>query len=271
MSYDVNERSVQDGAPIELYEFRAPGYTPYRYTSAPVPITRQGFLFTPKAMNRSRLKVATHDSDDHYLEITLPANDPYIQTFGVQIAPPGLELLIYRYHAGDTPESALALWLGPVTAITISGDTATVRTSSAFGAILSGNLPSVYFQAPCNWTLYDAQCKVDRDLWSFTAEVVAVVANVVTLNAWDTDFDAVSFLGGEIVIPRNGERRMIAIRSAEDVTVSFPFSDMRIGDEVRLSAGCNHSFEDCRDKFNNAVEYGGDRFVPWINIFESGL
>lgn len=271
MSYENNERSVQNGAPIELYEFRAPGYRPFRYTSAPVAISRHGQIYSPRAMERSRLKIATQDTDDHYLEITLPSYDQYVRQFGVKIAPFGLEVAIFRYHDSDPPESAIALWLGPVTAITIAGDTATIRTSSAFGAILSGNLPSVYFQAPCNWTLFDAQCKVNRDLWSFTATVTSVNANTVSLSAWDPGFESTSFLGGEMVCPRTGERRMIALRSGLSVTLSFPFADIEIGDTIRLSAGCNHSFSDCRDKFNNAVEYGGDRFVPWINIFESGL
>lgn len=271
MSYTAREQGVQTGAPIELYEFRAPGYLPFRYTSAAYDVTRLGQTFTAKAMDRSNLKIATQDTEDHYLEITLPASDPYIRTFGVQVAPIGLELMIYRFHEGDDPATAVALWLGPVTAITIDGDTAKVRTSSLFGAILSGNLPSVYFQAPCNWTLYDEQCGVNRDLWSFTATVVLVTSNTIEIDAWPTGFGSVSFLGGEMVLPRNGERRAISFRTGTDVVVNFPFADIQVGDDIRISAGCNHSWDDCKNKFNNAVNYGGCKQIPWINIFMDGI
>lgn len=271
MSYTDREQGVETGAPIELYEFRAPGYLPFRYTSAAYNITRLGATYTAKAMERSRLKVATQDTDDHYLEIKIPANDPYVIRFGVQVAPIGLELTIYRFHEGDDPATAIALWLGPVTAITIDGDQATIRTTSIFGAMLSGNLPSVYFQAPCNWTLFDEQCGVNRDLWSFTATVTNITANTITLNAWSPTFASVSFLGGEMVLTRNGERRAIAFRTGTDIVVNFPFADLEIGDSVRLSAGCNHSFDDCKNKFNNAVNYGGCKQIPWINIFMEGI
>lgn len=271
MTYATREASTSDGAPIELYEFRAPGYLPYRYTSAGHDVVRFSQTFVSKPINRSALKVATQDADDHYMEITLPANDPYVQAFGVKIAPMGLELMIYRYHDGDTPESAISLWLGPITSITITGDDAKIRTSSIFGAMLSGNLPSVYFQAPCNWVLYDEQCGVNRDLWSFTTTVVNVTANSIELNAWNPAFAAISFLGGEVVLPRSDERRAISFRTGNDVVVTFPFADLRVGDTVRLSAGCNHSWDDCTIKFGNGVNYGGCRHIPWINVFMDGI
>jgi uncharacterized phage protein (TIGR02218 family) len=271
MTYATREASVSDAAPIELYELRAPGYLPYRYTSAAHDVIRLGQTFITKPLKRSELKVATQDADDHYLEVTLPASDPYVKAFGVRIAPLGLEMMIWRYHDGDDPADAIPLWLGPITSITIAGDDAKIRTSSIFGAMLSGNLPSVYFQAPCNWTLYDDQCGVNRDLWSFTATVVNLAENSIELNAWNPAFDSVSFLGGELVLPRNGERRSIALRAGNDVLVTFPFADLKVGDTVRLSAGCNHSFNDCKNKFNNAVNYGGCRYIPWINVFADGI
>lgn len=46
--------------------------------------------------------------------------------------------------------------------------------------------------------------------------------------------------------------------------VEMPF-EIAAGDVCSLVAGCNRTFVDCRDKFNNVVEFGGSRFQPFTD------
>ena len=64
-------------------------------------------------------------------------------------------------------------------------------------------------------------------------------------------FDDAYLKAGEIVCARSGERRMILNNVANTITINYPFNDLRIGDTVELTAGCDHSFSTCTAKFSN--------------------
>lgn len=272
MSHDEREVSTYDAAPVELYEFRGLDGTTYRYTSSPVNVQRGGQLFEAASVDRNQLKAGTQDGDKHNLEITLPARVQLVLDYATRISPPKLDLTIYRYHEGEDPvDDAIIYWVGPVVTFKISGDLATVTSTSIFGTALGGNIPSVYFQSPCNWVLYDGQCQVNRAAWEFTDQPVDVGNNVIKLSAIPPQYSPSDFNGGEIACARTGERRMIVLADGVNMTINYPFSDLTTTDDITVSAGCDHSFETCRDKFNNPIRFGGDRFIPYVNPFAEGL
>lgn len=272
MAYTTNENSVDSAAPIELYEFRGLDGTAYRFTSSPVDVKRGAFTYRSETVKRGALKAGSQDGDQHVLEIELPATTQMVADYATQISPPKLDLTIYRYHDGDDPlNDAVIYWLGPVVTFKLSGNRAFVRSSSIFGSALGGNIPSVYFQSPCNWVLYDAQCRVNRSLFEFSTTPTAVGANTVEIPSIPAQFTPATFLGGEIQVPRTGERRMIIGVNATIFSVNYPFSDIKSTDDINIAAGCDHAFSTCKAKFNNAINFGGDRFIPWVNPFAEGI
>lgn len=272
MTYDAREASDFDAAPIELYLFRGLDGTTYAYTSNATEVSRGSEIYQPVTMKRNALRNGTQEGDQHNLEVTLPARTPMVLDYATRITPPKLDLTIYRYHQGQDPQTeAVIYWMGPVVSFKLSGDLGIVRSTSIFGAALSGSVPSVYYQAPCNWVLYGAECQANATPWTFTRKPTAVGTSTVEISSFPAGKVDTDFLGGDVSCARTGEKRMIVAIVGTTITVTYPFADLKESDDIQIRAGCDHSFATCRDKFNNAKRYGGCRFIPWINPFAEGL
>lgn len=271
MTYQGSEVSVSSAKPVELYKFVGT-YANFFYTSGPVPVTFLGDTYLPIAIKRSEVKAGTQEDDGLDLSIDLPSSSDLAQTYGFSGTPPKLALTIYRYHRG-APTDYVAYWTGPVTNINTNGGKSTVRSPSSLGHALQGNLPNVYYQAPCNHVLFDSRCGIVEADWTVVTTVSAVdatdgkkitVLSVGTLGG--------KLVGGELSLP-SGERRMITAQVGNVVTVNFPFFALTAGTAIGLVAGCDHAYGgDCSaSKFNNQVKFGGFPFIPAENVFQTGM
>jgi uncharacterized phage protein (TIGR02218 family) len=153
----------------------------------------------------------------------------------------------------------------------VSRGLATVRIPSVLSLALQGDLPSVYYQTPCNHVLGDARCKVNLSL--FDHETVATYSEDVIVAVKDQGIFAEGFFNaGEIINILTGERRMVIAQTADIFTVNFPFARLWPGAAIRMVAGCNHAYEgDCRTKFDNNPNYGGFPLIPIDNPFSAGI
>lgn len=272
MSYNEKEESDHGGSPIELYLFEGVGSKRYLYTTDNQDVVRNGLVYESVAMSRDSLKAGTQSGDDHALEIELPVRTQLVIDYATRISPPILNLTIYRYHNGDDPLlDSVIYWTGPVVSFNVGVDTAVVRSKSIFGSALSGNVPSVYYQSPCNWVLYDGRCQVSRPAWTFNADLVAVSLYEIEVDNIPSGFAAGTFIGGEMVCDRTGERRSLVGQVGNILTANYPFADLQMGDTVTVSAGCDHSAATCKNKFNNRARYGGFLHIPWNNPFADGV
>lgn len=264
MAYQDTETGIQSGAPIEVFKFTG-SFTTYRYTSYAEPVTVGGEVYNPIAIKRDTLKVGTQEESQLALEISLPFTDPMVQEYAYDQAPPSLVCEILRVHETDTNDN-ITLWKGRVTSFTVEGALAKVRVPSIFGFILQGSTPSPRYQAPCNHILYDARCGVNEALFRETRSVTGFVGNIVTSDAI-TQIPA-DLQGGMIRLD-NGEARMITSIVGLDITVTYPFSSITVGQTMDIIQGCDHSFATCKAKFNNGDRYGGCPLVPPRNPFTS--
>lgn len=265
MSYDIAEMSGHDGAPVECYKFIG-SFRTYRYTSSAREETVNGETYLPIAGKRGTVRSGTQADDTLSLEIELPFDVDVVRDYAYAESPPSLALEVYRVHRGTSfATDWVLLWKGKVSAFNVDGRIAKIRVPSIFSRALQGDLPSAYYQAPCNHVLYDARCKAVRGDHSVTTTVSAVGTNAFDVLD-DGGVDAV-LKAGEAVNNRNGERRLILNNVAGTVTISYPFVDLRVGDEVELVEGCDHSFATCKAKFNNSINYGGHPFIPADNPF----
>jgi uncharacterized phage protein (TIGR02218 family) len=269
--FSDRELSVHDSQPIECFEFIG-SYVTYRYTSADIEVTVNGNVYTPAAVSRTGIRAGTHDEDNIQVEIEMPITMKLVVDYGFQITPPALNLTIYRVHRGTNFATDFSVyWKGPVTNIGIEDDKATFTVPSAFAAALSGAIPSIGFQAPCNRVLFDSGCKVSRGFYSVTTTVAATDGDVIQLMSNGGFADGL-FIGGEIADTAHNDRRMIIAHSANLVTVNYPFAKLTVGTTVEVTAGCNHAFNgDCKNRFSNQINFGGFPFIPSINPFAEGL
>ncbi len=271
MTYIDTEVSDTDGAPIELYRFHGT-YQNFYYTSAQLPIIFQAsdddvaHSYLPIALQRSALNVGTQEDDAQALTIDIGVQHELVKAYAFRVSPPDLELTIFRYH--DIGQY-VPYWRGPVSDVKATGGKATIRAPSVLTYALSSDIPNVFFQTPCNHTLFDSRCKVPEVDWT----VAAVVVNVAGRNIEITDVGALAgfCIGGELILS-SGERRMMTAQAGNIITVNFPFSQIEIDEPVILKTGCDHAYTgDCRERFDNNVNFGGYPFIPPENPFETGM
>lgn len=268
-TYEDFERSAHDGAPVECYKFMG-SFRTYRYTSAESEQVVNGETYAPAPVKRGQVKAGTQSDDTLSLDIELPFNTDVVRDYAYAESPPSLTVEVYRVHRGSDPAVEWALyWKGKATSFTVENWTAKIRVPSIFARALQGDLPNVYWQAPCNHVLYDSRCKVSR---------AAHTINTTVLTVGSTAFDVGSDGGvdnalkaGEAVCIRTGERRLIMGNTAGTIYINYPFVDLREGDDVQLVDGCDHSFTTCGAKFANKTNFGGHPYIPADNPFSGEI
>lgn len=269
MSYTSLEEGVQTSAPVECYKFIG-SFRNYYYTSADRAVTIAGQVYDPVPVTRSRVKSGTHKDDSLMLDLQLPFDVQVVQDYAFAQTPPTLTVEVYRQQIDDlTGLSYILFWKGVVRGYTVDDRLATVHVPSIFSLALQGEVPNVYYQTPCNHTLYNNRCTVVRTSHRFTGLILTVNSTDIVMAATPA---ADSILkAGEIVNLRNGERRMILENIGPIITLGYPFVDLVVGDSVELVKGCDHSLATCKAKFSNVINFGGFKYIPAENPFEGSV
>ena len=267
MAYQDDETGLTTARPIELFKFIGT-YNNYYFTSYTEQVISGGQIYTPLYIDRNKLKVATQEQTENALEITMPFDHPMVREYAYQNAPPDLDFELIRAHETD-PNDSVTLWAGRVTGFSVEGRTAKLKVPALMSYALNGNAPTPRYQAPCNHILYDARCGVDPAVNQHVTTVTQVTGNIVTLASYPwAPNDAVA---GQLISPA-GEQRMVVSTVGTDITVTYPFANLLVGDTVTIRKGCDHAFEgDCKNKFNNGARFGGFPIVPARNPFTSTL
>lgn len=153
------------------------------------------------------------------------------------------------------------------------------RKAGAFHAELRGltealNQPQGrVYQAPCGAVLGDTRCGVDLadPAFSVEADIDAIDAGRVFDFARLDEFEPDWFTRGTLEVlsgPAAGLRQHIkqddvAADSARRVGLWQPLGAMpRVGDRVRLIAGCDKRADTCRLKFSNFMNFQGFPHIP---------
>ena len=271
MSYLDYELSDNNAQPIEGYEFIGT-YAIYRYTSADVPITINGHLYSPIPCERSNLLTGTQVDDNVDLTIVMPATTQIVLDYAFNVAPPDLMCNVYRVHRGSNyAQDWILYWTGRVHNFSIEDHKASLSIPSTFGMSLAGNVPTSFYQTVCNHVLFDSHCKVNRALFQFNTTILAINGLVIRLAAIPP-FPDQTIVGGQFLSTVKPEQRMIMTQTADIITLNYRLSAfVKIGDAVQVSAGCDHNSTTCQNKFNNKVNFGGFPFIPNYNPFTQGF
>lgn len=267
MTFDTSEKSLYDGAPLELYHFSGTVNSYFLTTNAEA-VTSVGQTFSPLAgLKRTVLKVGTQEDDSLALDISMPFDHALVQEYAYKTAPPTLELSLYRAHRTD-PSDRILMWKGKVLSFSVEGRICKMRVPSLFSYLLSGVTPSPRYQAPCNHVLYDSHCAVSPTGHQTITTVTGITGNVISVASIGS-LTISEMLGGDITWSTGGENRMITGGTGLDLTVTYPFANLTVGQTVTLRRGCDHSFATCKATFSNGPNFGGSPLVPDKNPFTS--
>lgn len=278
MSFDANEIGVESGQPIELYQFTL-GSSHTRLTSSENDVTIPSTLetFVAQALTRSNIVQESSDPGSQKLSVRMPASHPLVQQYR-NIAPGRrATLTIYRMHRADlgVSDERQTIFKGSIRNVAFADDgRVAVMTVLPVTSAYSKPTPRRTYQGLCSHMLYDARCTINRDDPAFRHDgtVTAVSGDTVTVSGAATFSGALAdfFVAGYLEV--DGDFRTVVAQSGDVLTIVVPFLESPLGKAVVARAGCKQrAVEDCEDKFNNLVNFGGFPYVPKSNPFETGI
>lgn len=266
MTYDIRERSVQDGAPVELYEF-ARNDRIWRFTSAEQDIGDSSETWESVPITRTAVETNT-ESARNALKLTVPRNFEIADMF--RITPPTdiIALTIRRFHRGEEDDVAV-IWIGRVLNVSFEGAKAVMNCEPVSISLKRTGLRRLY-QKQCPHVLYGPGCLVDKTAHDHVATITAIDGVNVTVSS----LLAKPYAGGFIEFEDedgNLERRFIRSFSGNTLTLNFPLGqDILASDSVlTIYSGCDHTMATCNAVYDNLENYGGvSPYIPNRNPFD---
>ena len=262
MSYDVLENSTEDGSPVELFEFRR-GSQFWRYTTAPMAITKTGQTFTPEAIKRGKIK-QSDDMAKGGIDLVFPRLNLFAKDFLTTSPEQVTTVTIWRAHFGDVVEDFIAYWKGRVLKVSASQAEITIDCESVFTSLKRPGLRARY-ERGCRHGLYSTECSLSMANFKLTANVIAASAYVLTVPDAASHPDG-NFTGG-VITNVMGVHRLITSHVGQIIKINRVFPDSPNGQEVSLYPGCDKLKSTCVSKFNNLPNFGGFPFIPYDNPF----
>lgn len=266
MSYLTYESSVQDGRPLELYEFRR-GSLYFRYALTSESYYYQGLEFQPEYIKRGSIS-QTEDLHKGGMRLIFPLTNTFAAAY-LGLAPDDVTTVtIYRGHIGDADGEFVAYWKGRVLSAKADGNEITMECESIFSSMARAGLRS-RFELTCRHSLYSAECTLSRSSYAIAGTVVALSGNVLTIAA-AAGYPDGYFVGG-MIENGSGDFRFITSHVGSLVTISRPFNVAVGSTDVTLYPGCDKAVSTCITKFNNLLNFGGFPYIPSSNPFDGGI
>lgn len=243
----------------ELYEFRL-GTARYRYTNARGVVVYNSQSYEPSALKRGKISSSSDPSHDT-LSITAPLTLPLLELFRplAPIATIGVD--VYR----QTGSTTTRIWTGGVGSIEFTGKKATIQCLAGLAATAGMGLKRKW-QKTCPLALYSAglgQCNASISAAKETATITVVAGSVVKAATFAGHADGwwsggyMEWFDGAIT-----QRRFITDHTGDAVTLMTPAAPLVAATDVTVLPGCDHTLATCDSKFDNAINFGGQPWIP---------
>ena len=267
MAFNDNESSVFGGRPDEFYLFQIVGGATYRYTPMRLPLSYQGFEYSPKAMDRGNFNHKKDFSGQDVLSIEVQSDLDLLNNFKIIVPRRTMLVTIFRRHRQDTDLEVYPIFIGRVRGCSWEGAKAVIECDSMASMTKRGGLNTNY-QVPCNHFVYDAGCGLAKGDWRTTGPLQSSVGTQVKSPAFAAHPDGYFKYG----FLEAGEGSYMVIDHVGDtLTLLNGLEGVPVGTMISAYAGCDRSLSLCWDRFNNGLNYLGFPWSPADNVFVTGL
>jgi hypothetical protein len=178
------------------------------------------------------------------------------------------------------------VFAGQITGVEFDGP---FLSASAAGAssLFDRSVPALLFEQTCNWDVYGRGCGLDRDDWTFTAQVSAVGGGSLTIKNVTPPAGSVPGFGFADwfalgIVSRSDRKGAAFIARSSILSAGFITLELdralspavTIGDTVLVVPGCDGRSSTCRawneatnpdGKFGNFTRFGGFPEIPRTN------
>lgn len=267
-SFDTLEKSVQDSAPIEVYDFVV-GSTTYRWTSSEDEVVVGVNTYTPIAIARGGI-VSDPSDRRQPLTVTVPGDNDLAVLFIAQAPAAKVTCTITRLQRNESPtfNTKAVIYKGVVASVAFADDGTTAEVNvQTYDGPNTASMPKFSFLGQCNNNLYDANCTVNPASFTVSGPATAMSGNTVTVTGLNAKPDG--YFNGGIAIAASGtDKRLVLSHVGDVVTLLLPFAADPTGTTVDALAGCNHLVTgDCATKFDNVLNFAGFAWIPNLNPF----
>lgn len=259
---------------VELYEFTMLGET-YRYTNAGKTLVINGITYDNIVIRRGRVENPSNDSPNSLLRIQMDGLSAFIFDFDKVLETAMVKVL--KYDVDD--ETLFQIHNGPFNSIEEyesynEHPLATIAVETKYKGELRRKLPNRSYTPYCGVPLYSNPCGIRRALYTSNNTISTISGTGLNLTAGQnlsvrrlgTQIPPTNYFRyGAIKRVKSGSVRSITYQSNRLVQVHYPFFDLEVGDQVEILAGCDHTIETCREKFDNIDNFRGFTNVPELD------
>lgn len=265
------EAIKQDNVKVcELYSFTLRNGSTYYYTSHSEDLDwgNPSIRYRSAPIERGTLNTSMNlEVDTVQLKLSRITSQLYQAAKSNQLD--GMAVVIKRalWDQGSASGMEFTVFVGTAT-VQVNRNELIVNCSSLLNT-LNLIVPRNCFQQPCNYTLFDTGCTLDKDTYEESSSATSDASNDYTII--DATFtvpvgDETKYNLGEIEITSGdniGERRMIILSEDGLFVVTYPFpSTITAGTTFKYWAGCDLTPEVCRDRFSNEENFYGFIYLP---------
>lgn len=262
MSYDSIDRSIQDGTPIELYQFLIGSTERVLFTSAAKPVVFDGFTYRPVHTSRGNV-MQNQDVNRNSVSFDFPRTNDFALRLLVRSPDLVITATVFRMHRGESGSEVI--FKGRVIGARATDSIITVEAESIFTSIKRAGLRATY-QTTCRHALYSLGCQVNRASYRVSTTAVSVSGPVVVVASLGGR-EAGHYLAG--ILKHGPVERQITAVSNTAITMSDTIYDLVPGGEVEIYPGCDLTFDTCNARFGNVANFGGFLHIPWKNPFRT--
>lgn len=252
------------GVNVELYEFTYRGKL-YLYTSADKTITYNNKTYLPETLRRSNLvKSNTKDNEALKIEGTI---DLEVVQFFKSLTPSDMKVIVYRLNMTD--QTAEQIFNGIIKSCLFLENKIELKCY-AYSSLLTRDINRDTHQTTCNKTLYGNRCGLNEEEYSVNAVITDINPNGILLTLNINLFSPERYSGGGVARLNDGQVKSIIDATSNTITTMSPFENFRIGDNIKLTLGCNKTSENCR-LFDNFDNFAGFEYIPNRDPYKHGF
>ena len=265
--YLATDASTHDGKPIHLVRFDYQT-TIYRYTTSDVDFFDGINTWDAYEISVPKDLAVSDNLERASVDLITRTDNPVAQLFRTNAVEATVSCSIYEVHRDDG--EIVLIHSGRILArhVSFKGKKKEAKLKSE-PLITAQKRPAIREKTSrtCPYVLYDSDtCKASKIGVPGTVASISGISLVIT--GADAEADG-QFTGG--YLETSEEKRMIVSHTGTSIGVTTAMQGLEVGDAVTMYIGCEHTTQDCIDKHDNILNFGGEPFIPEKNPHEGRL
>lgn len=250
------------------FGFDAGEFGPYAFCDGEEPITRAGITYQPWPIEITDI-ASKGDLDKSDITVTM-ARASGLENEFIGFPPSHVvNLIVFQGHVGDLPSISdfPAIWVGRVGAPTFENTEISFNCIPVSTSIQRPGLRRNY-QLSCPHVLFGPACRASRNNATVVRPVVGISGSTIMLGS-PLPRPGQKYRGGLVEWTSDGHSsiRTIVNTNADGrfISVRGNLRGLTVGQEVKVTFGCNRLQSDCQQLHRNILNFGGQPLIPVEN------